>query len=107
VAAGSERRQLARSADSSRSPDKASHSESSERSRRSRSTSALYLAAFRILTPASIRTCQLLSGAVLGGVGYSILLLTGTAFVQHQLRHAQALYGQFAVVLGLMGWLYV
>jgi uncharacterized BrkB/YihY/UPF0761 family membrane protein len=68
---------------------------------------ALYLAAFRILTPASIPTRQLLTGAVLGGVGYSILLLTGTALVQHQLRHAQALYGQFAVVLGLMGWLYV
>jgi uncharacterized BrkB/YihY/UPF0761 family membrane protein len=68
---------------------------------------ALYLAAFRILTPASIGTRKLMTGAVIGGVGYSILLLVGTALVQHQLRHAQALYGQFAVVLGLMGWLFL
>jgi uncharacterized BrkB/YihY/UPF0761 family membrane protein len=35
------------------------------------------------------------------------LLLAGTALVQHQLRHAHALYGQFAGVLGLMGWLFL
>jgi uncharacterized BrkB/YihY/UPF0761 family membrane protein len=67
----------------------------------------LYLAAFRILTPASIATRKLITGAIVGGIGYSILLLAGTALVQHQLRHAQALYGQFAVVLGLMGLLFL
>ena len=67
----------------------------------------LYLAAFRILTPASIGTRKLIAGAVIGGIGYSIVLLAGTALVQHQLRHSQALYGQFAIVLGLMGWLFL
>jgi uncharacterized BrkB/YihY/UPF0761 family membrane protein len=44
-------------------------------------------------------------GAVVGGVGYSILLTLGAALIQHQLRHSEALYGQFAFVLGLIGWL--
>jgi YihY family inner membrane protein len=67
----------------------------------------LYLAAFRILTPSSIATRKLIAGAIVGGIGYTVLLLAGTALVQHQLRHAQALYGQFAIVLGLMGWLFL
>jgi uncharacterized BrkB/YihY/UPF0761 family membrane protein len=65
----------------------------------------LYLAAFRILTPKLIETKRLVPGAVVGGVGYSILLTLGAALIQHQLRHSEALYGQFAFVLGLIGWL--
>jgi YihY family inner membrane protein len=65
----------------------------------------LYLAVFRILTPADVATDDLVLGAVLGGIGYTVLLAAGTALVQHQLRHAQAVYGQFAFVIGLMGWL--
>ena len=68
---------------------------------------AWYLAAFRVLTPAEIATGNLVGGAVVAGVGYSLLLAFGTALVQHQLRHAQAVYGQFAFVLGLMSWLYL
>jgi YihY family inner membrane protein len=66
---------------------------------------ALYLAVFRILTPADVGTGHLVQGAVLGGIGYTLLLTVGTALVQHQLRHAQPIYGQFAFVIGLMGWL--
>ena len=50
---------------------------------------------------------DLVPGAVLGGVGYSILLALGTALIQRQLRHSEALYGQFAFVLGLIAWLYL
>jgi uncharacterized BrkB/YihY/UPF0761 family membrane protein len=67
----------------------------------------LYLGAFRVLTPKSVPTRGLIVGSMLGGVAYSVVLLVGTALVQHQLRHAQVLYGQFAVVLGLMGWLFL
>ena len=68
---------------------------------------AWYLAVFRVLTPADVDTRELISGAVAGGLAYSVLLGFGTALVQHQLRQAQAVYGQFAFVIGLMGWLYV
>jgi YihY family inner membrane protein len=66
---------------------------------------ALFVAAFRVLTPAAITTRVLVPGAIVGGIGYSILLTVGTALVQHQLKHAQAVYGQFGFVLGLMAWL--
>jgi YihY family inner membrane protein len=67
----------------------------------------LFLAVFRVLTPRSVATRDLWPGALFGGLGYSILLAFGTALVQHQLRQSQALYGQFAFVLGLMAWLYL
>ncbi|MDQ3293318.1 MAG: YihY/virulence factor BrkB family protein, partial [Actinomycetota bacterium] len=68
-------------------------------------TVGLYVACFRVLTPKSIDTRELLPGAIVGGVGYSALLIAGSALVRTQLRHAEALYGQFALVLGLLGWL--
>jgi YihY family inner membrane protein len=66
---------------------------------------ALFYAAFRVLTPGGVSTRVLGPGAIVGGIGYSILLTIGTALVQHQLKHAQAVYGQFGLVLGLMAWL--
>jgi YihY family inner membrane protein len=68
---------------------------------------AWYLAVFRVLTPADVATRDLIPGAVVGGLAYSVLLGFGTALVQHQLRNAQAVYGQFAFVIGLMSWLYL
>ena len=62
---------------------------------------------FRVLTPRQVPWRQLWPGAVVGGVGYSILLAVGTGLVQHQLRQSEALYGQFGFVLGLNGWLYL
>ena len=67
----------------------------------------LYFAVFRVFTPRHVDTHQLVPGAVIAGIGYSILLGVGTALVQHQLRHAQAVYGQYAFVLGLIAWLYL
>lgn len=67
----------------------------------------LYVAVFRILTPKTIETRDLVPGAVIGGIGYTVLVSAGTALVQHQLRHAEAVYGQFGFVLGLIGWLYL
>jgi uncharacterized BrkB/YihY/UPF0761 family membrane protein len=62
---------------------------------------------FRVLTPRQVPWRQLWPGAVVGGIGYSILLAVGTGLVQHQLRQSEALYGQFGFVLGLNGWLYL
>jgi uncharacterized BrkB/YihY/UPF0761 family membrane protein len=65
----------------------------------------VYIAVFRVLTPKAVHTTRLLPGAVLGGLAYTALLAVGTALIQHQLRHAQPLYGQFAFILGLLAWL--
>ena len=54
-----------------------------------------------------MRTRQLLPGAGLGGVGWTVLQAVGGYLVGHQLRGASATYGTFAVVLGLLAWVYL
>lgn len=63
--------------------------------------------AFRLATAPDVRLRDLLLGAVLSAVIWQILLTTGSLLVAHQIRHQQALYGTFGVVLGLLGWLYL
>ena len=67
----------------------------------------LYLVGFRILTPKSIQTNWLIPGAVLGGLGWTILQYAGTLLVGHTLRHANETYGYFGSVLGLISFLYL
>ena len=67
----------------------------------------LYIVAFRVLTPKHIGHVGLLLGAALGGVGWTALQLGGTVLVDHTLRNASHLYGFFAVVLGLIAWIYL
>jgi YihY family inner membrane protein len=67
----------------------------------------LYLLAFRVLTPRQILTRQLLAGAIVGGVAWQGLLTVGGYLVGHNLRHASEVYGFFAVVVGLLSWLYL
>ncbi len=44
-------------------------------------------------------------GAIVGGVGWTVLQFTGAQLVSHQLRHLSNLYGTFATVLGLIWWI--
>lgn len=64
----------------------------------------LYVAAFRILTPRSVVTRDLIPGAVVGGVLYTVLQVAGTYLVHHFL-HSDSVYGVFATVLGLIAWI--
>ena len=68
---------------------------------------ALFLVAFRILTVRHITLRCLVPGAVIGGLGWSLLQALGAYLVGHQLRHASQVYGYFASVLGLVSWLYL
>ncbi len=68
---------------------------------------ALYLIAFRLLTPKQIETKHLVVGALVGGVAWTILQLLSGYLVSHQLRHASQVYGFFAVVLGILSWIYL
>jgi uncharacterized BrkB/YihY/UPF0761 family membrane protein len=67
----------------------------------------LFLVAFRVLTPRQIPTWQLWVGAAVAGVLFTLLQALGGYLVGHNLKHAQAVYGFFAVVLGLMSWLFL
>lgn len=67
----------------------------------------LFALAFRILTAGRVGTRDLMPGAIVGGVGWSILQMVGALLVGHNLRHASQVYGYFASVLGLLSWLYL
>jgi uncharacterized BrkB/YihY/UPF0761 family membrane protein len=68
---------------------------------------ALYLAAFRTLTPHQVRTRALIPGVIVGGIAWTILQAVGSYVVGHDLKGASALYGFFGLVLGLMAWIYL
>ena len=67
----------------------------------------LLVAAFRITTVRTIATRQLLAGAALGGVAWTLLQALGGYLVSHQLRNASEVYGFFATVLGLLSWIFL
>jgi uncharacterized BrkB/YihY/UPF0761 family membrane protein len=67
----------------------------------------LFLLAFRVLTPQQIPTRQLLAGALVAGVAWQALQAVGGYLVDHYLRHTSQVYGVFAIVLGLLFWLYL
>jgi YihY family inner membrane protein len=63
-----------------------------------------FIVAYRVLTPAAVRTRSLLPGAVVAGIGWTVLQALGTYLVGHLLKNA-AVYGVFAFVLGLVFWI--
>lgn len=67
----------------------------------------LYLAAFRVLTPGGVTTRRLVPGAVVSAVGFTVLITVGSGLIQHQLRNSSATYGQFGIVIGLVGFLFL
>lgn len=68
---------------------------------------ALFAAAFRLLTAASVPHRSLWPGVVVGGVLWEILQAVGGYYVGHVVQHASSTYGLFAVVLGLLAWLHL
>ena len=67
----------------------------------------VYALAFQILTTGRQPWRALVPGAVVGGIAYSALQFAGQWYVQRTINGAQDTYGTFAVVIGLLGWLYL
>ncbi len=68
---------------------------------------ALFLLAFRVLTTADVSWSDVRPGAIVGAVGWTILQAVGGFYVGHQLKGASQVYGTFAVVIGLLAWMYL
>jgi uncharacterized BrkB/YihY/UPF0761 family membrane protein len=68
---------------------------------------ALYLLAFRVLTPAPVVTRTLVLGAAVAAIGFTFLITLGSGLVQHQIKNSSATYGQFGIVIGLVGFLFL
>lgn len=61
----------------------------------------------RVLTSRDVTWRQLRGGAVVGGLGYAGLQALGGWYVGHELRNASNTYGTFALVIGLLSWIYL
>jgi membrane protein len=68
---------------------------------------ATFLLAFKLLTAAEVGWRDLLPGAVVAAVGWQLLQYFGGYYVNHELKRTSPLYGVFALVLGLLAWLYL
>jgi membrane protein len=68
---------------------------------------AMFWLGFRLAAAAEISWRRLLPGALISAFGWQILEATGGYLVTHQLARSSNLYGTFAIVLGLIGWLYL
>lgn len=68
---------------------------------------ALFMLAFRILTVADVSWADVRPGAILGAVAWTVLQAVGGFYVGHELKSAGATYGTFAIVVGLLAWLYL
>lgn len=70
-------------------------------------TAAMFLLAFRLLTVADVAMRDLVPGALAGAVAWQVLQAAGGYYVSHQLQGASQTYGFFAVVIGLLSWMYL
>jgi YihY family inner membrane protein len=67
----------------------------------------LFLIAFRLLTAESPPVRDLLPGVLMAAVFWQLLQHLGGFYLDHVLRRTGPLYGVFALVLGLLAWLYL
>lgn len=68
---------------------------------------AVMLIVFRVLTAAPVSWLDVLPGAVLAGVVWTGLQAAGGYIVDRSIAGAGDVYGLFAVVIGLLSWLYL
>jgi uncharacterized BrkB/YihY/UPF0761 family membrane protein len=68
---------------------------------------ALFLAAFRFLTAATVPTSCLWIGVAFAAVFWEILQVVGGLYINHVYRNAQGFYSQFALVIALIVWLHL
>jgi membrane protein len=68
---------------------------------------ALFMCAFTLLTSADVSWRELLPGVIVASVLWQLLQHLGGFYIEHTLKRTGPLYGVFALVLGLLAWLYV
>jgi uncharacterized BrkB/YihY/UPF0761 family membrane protein len=67
----------------------------------------IFTAAFELLTSESLGCRDVAVGAGLATVFWIILQAMGGIYVRHVLAHASPTYGFFAILIGLLSWMYV
>jgi YihY family inner membrane protein len=67
----------------------------------------VFVLVFRVATGYRLRTREVAPGAVAAALCWQVLQLTGTAYVGNVFKGASNTYGVFALVLGLIAWLFL
>ena len=67
----------------------------------------MFLIAFKVLTAEKLGWRDVLPGAIVATVLWEILQAIGGWYVARSLKGASQVYGFFAIVIGLLGWLYL
>jgi membrane protein len=67
----------------------------------------LFTVAFKVLTARPVTIRQIRIGAFAAAVTWQVLQLAGTLLLGHKLKGTTATYGLFALVLGLLAWIYL
>jgi membrane protein len=68
-------------------------------------SAAVFAFAYRVLTVARISWSDVVPGAIVAAVAWTILLLLGSWIVDRYIGQAREVYGTFAVVIGLLAWI--
>ena len=68
---------------------------------------AIFVVVFRVATATALRVRDVLPGAIVAAVVWQLLQLFGTAYVARIVQGASATYGVFALVLGLLAWIFL
>ena len=64
-------------------------------------------AVFRLLTTDTVETGSLVPGVVVATIGWEILQVIGGWYISHEVKSASAVYGTFALVIGLLAWIHL
>ncbi|HEY2053274.1 MAG TPA: YihY/virulence factor BrkB family protein [Solirubrobacterales bacterium] len=64
-------------------------------------------AVFRLLTTDTVETRALIPGVVVATIGWEVLQILGGWYISHQVKNASAVYGTFALVIGLLAWIHL
>jgi YihY family inner membrane protein len=67
----------------------------------------LFMTAFKLLTAVDVSWRDLLPGVIVAAICWQLLQHLGGFYVDHELKRTGPLYGVFALVLGLLAWLYL
>ena len=68
---------------------------------------AVFMTAFKLLTAIDLSWRTLLPGVLFAAISFQLLQHLGGYYLDHELKRTGPLYGIFALVLGLLAWLYL
>lgn len=64
-------------------------------------------AVFRLLTTDTVETRALIPGVIVATIGWEVLQVIGGWYISHEVKNASAVYGTFALVIGLLAWIHL